>query len=279
MSLTLPLVGLRILVTRSRNQAGELSSRLSKLGAEPIEIPVLEIEPPDSWEPLDAALDQVAEYDWIIFASTNAVDSFVDRFESFGRTVDELVKIKFGAIGPTTADALVERGIAPAYHPDQFIAEALVQQFPGYPNLKGKRILWPRTNVGRTYISDKLTEAGAAVDIVQAYKTSDPKDPDAAASRIVNLLAARQLDVITLASSQSAGNLAKLIARGLAAAGEKSAGLTIGRLLLDVKIATIGPQTADAAQRALGKADIEATRHTIGGLVDAIVNHFAAVKH
>src|SRR3989442_14760853 len=99
---TLPLIGLRILVTRSRHQAGQLSSKLNQLGGEPIEIPVIEIGPPDSWEPLDTALDQITEYDWILFASVNSVVALIDRFESFGRTVDELVRIKIAAIGPAT---------------------------------------------------------------------------------------------------------------------------------------------------------------------------------
>lgn len=270
-----PLTGLRILVTRSRHQAGHLSLKLKELGAEPIEIPVIEIGPPSTWEPMDTALDQISEYHWIVFASVNAVASLLDRFESFGHTVDELVRIKLAAIGPATADALAERGLTATFKPTQFVAEALVAQFPGYPNLAGKKILWPRTNVGRSYIMDRLSEAGAQVDVVPAYSTSEPANARANAEQIVKLLKRGQLDVITLASSQSAANLGKM----LALHGGDNSNESLARLLANIKVATIGPETAHTAVKALGKCDIEATQHTITGLVDSIANYYQANKH
>ncbi len=271
---TLPLVGQRILVTRSRHQAGQLSSKLALLGAEPIEIPMLEIGPPDSWEPLDTALDQISQYHWILFASVNAVDALTDRLELFGRSVSELEHVKLAAIGPATADELLVRGLTATFRPSKFIAEALVEQFPGYPNLKSKKILWPRTNVGRGYIFDKLTEAGAQIDVIPAYKTSDPEDAAKAGQRVLNLLKDHQIDVITLASAQSATNLGRFLAQSQANSNGGTPNPPVARLLSTVKIATIGPETSNAALKALGKLDIEASIYTITGMVEAIARHF-----
>jgi uroporphyrinogen III methyltransferase/synthase len=226
---------------------------------------------------MDSALDQIEKYDWILFASVNAVDAFFDRLESFGRTEDELTRIKMAAIGPATADALAERGLTAAFKPAKFVAETLVAQFPGYPNLNGKRILWPRTNAGRSYIIEKFTEAGAQLDIVPAYTTSEPDDASAAGQRLVHLLKEKQLDVITLASAQSAANLAKMITQGIQSDGKGNASLQ--QMLAPVKIATIGPETSSAALRVLGRSNIEASQHTITGLVDAIVGHYGSQKH
>lgn len=275
----LPLSGLRILVTRSRHQAGQLSDKLAEFGAEPIVIPVIEIGPPDSWEELDNALDTIEDYDWILFASVNAVDAFMDRFESFGRTAAELSRIKLAAIGPSTSEALAERGLKATFQPKQFIAEAMVAQFPGYPQLEGKRFLWPRTNVGRGYIIDKLSAAGSQIDTVPAYSTSLPRDSQSAAKRLFNLLSDRNIEIVTLASSQSATNLAQLLNQGLELCQISEQPTSLSQLLSAVKVATIGPETTKSAVKALGKSNIEATKSTISGLVDAIVDHARAGKH
>ncbi len=269
MSKILPLSGLRILVTRARHQAPQLSAKLRQSGAVPIEVPVIEIGPPDSWEPLDAALDRLYDFDWVMFASVNAVEALVDRLESCGRTAEELSRLKLAAIGPATADALEQRELTPAFRPSRFIGEGLVDEFPCYPNLKGVKILWPRTNVGRSFVVEKLTEAGAEVEIVPAYKTSEPADAEKTGQTLVRLLKGGEIDVITLASAQSAVNLGRLLARGLAASDTRP-----NSLLDQVKIATIGPETTSAAIKALGRADIEAARYTIAGLLSAMEEHF-----
>src|SRR5262249_40479238 len=122
-------------------------------------------------------------------------------------------------------------------------------------------------------------EAGAELDTIPAYTTSEPANADTASHRLVTLLKNRQLEVITLASAQSATNLAKLLGRGLAVPGDGEKPPSIGQLLANVTIATIGPEPTAAAVKALGKSNIEAKQHTLTGLVDALVSHFQTEKH
>lgn len=273
----LPLQGLRIVVTRSKKQAAGLSSKFKDLGAEVYEFPVISITAPDSWAPLDEAIEKIKRYDWVLFASANAVDAFVARSAQVGIGKEELDFTKFAVIGPGTASALEEYGIKPSFCPSTFIAETLVAEFPEYPNLQGKRILWPRTNVGRPYVLDRMTEAGAKVDVVEAYHTSLPANEQEIAERLTTLLWKNVVDVITLASAQSARNLKTILTSGInKKLGDKNFEVPIGMdsityALEGVVIATIGPETSAAARKHLGRVDIEAKVFTIDGLVEAIV--------
>lgn len=273
----LPLQGLRIVVTRSKKQAAGLSSKFKDLGAEVYEFPVISITAPDSWAPLDEAIEKIKRYDWVLFASANAVDAFVARSAQVGIGKEELDFTKFAVIGPGTASALEEHGIKASFCPSTFIAETLVAEFPDYPNLHGKRILWPRTNVGRPYVLDRMTEAGAKVDVVEAYHTSLPPNEQEIAERLTTLLWKNVVDVITLASAQSARNLKTILTTGInKKLGDKNIEVPIGMdsityALEGVVIATIGPETSAAARKHLGRVDIEANVFTIDGLVDAVV--------
>ncbi len=272
-----PLQGVRIVVTRSKKQAASLTSKFKSLGAEVYEFPVISITPPDSWQPLDDAIAKIKQYDWVLFASANAVDAFMARSEVVGIGKEELRSTKFAVIGPGTASGLEERGIKPSFCPSTFIAETLVAEFPGYPNLQGKRILWPRTNVGRPYVLDKMTEAGAEIDVVESYHTSLPANEQEIAERLTTLLWKNVIDVITLASAQSARNLKSILSTGLKKKlGDRNLEVpismdSISYALEGVVVATIGPETSAAARKHLGRVDIEATVFTIDGLVDAVV--------
>jgi len=273
----LPLQGLRIVVTRSKKQSAGLSSKFKDLGAEVYEFPVISITAPDSWAPLDEAIEKIKRYDWVLFASANAVDAFVARSAQVGIGKEELDFTKFAVIGPGTANSLEEHGIKASFCPSTFIAETLVAEFPEYPNLQGKRILWPRTNVGRPYVLDRMTEAGAKVDVVEAYHTSLPANEQEIAERLTTLLWKNVVDVITLASAQSARNLKTILTSGInKKLGDKNLEVPIGMdsityALEGVVIATIGPETSAAARKHLGRVDIEAKVFTIDGLVEAVV--------
>ncbi len=272
-----PLSGIRIVVTRSKKQAATLSSKFRNLGAEVHEFPVISISPPESWQPLDQAIEKIKQYDWVLFASANAIDAFMARAAAVGIGKEELDFTKFAVIGPGTANALADRGIKPSFCPSTFIAETLVAEFPEYPNLKGKRILWPRTNVGRAYVLDKMTEAGAIIDVVESYRTSLPPNEQEIAERLTTLLRKSVIDVITLASAQSARNLRTILSIGLdKKMVDRNLDVPIGmesitNALEGVVVATIGPETSEAARKHLGRVDIEATVFTIDGLVDAVV--------
>ena len=120
---SLPLAGRRILVTRARHQAGQLSAQLTELGAEVIEIPAIEILPPESWEPLDAALGNLRQYQWLIVTSANTVRFVKERIASLGLSPDAFAHLKIAAVGSATAHALSEAGLSVSIIPDEYVAE------------------------------------------------------------------------------------------------------------------------------------------------------------
>lgn len=272
-----PLKDLSILVTRSAHQASKLSDKLVSLGATVNEMAVISIKPPDTFKPLDDALYSLSEYDWVIFASVNAVNATLGRMEALKKPFNDFKAIKIAAIGPATAEALSQYGLSASFSPSSFIAESLVGEFPGYPELKEVRIFWPRTNVGRMYLLEKLHEAGALVDVVTAYQTQGPDDPESKSDALFTMLANDKLDVITLMSSETVRSLSKLIQMGIERQAKLGKPADLAKLLSKVTLAVIGPETGLAARKALPAAvkTIEATTFTTDGLVEAISDHFS----
>ena len=246
-----PLFGKKILVTRSRDQASALSELLREHGAEPIEFPVIKISPPESFEELDAALDRIEEYDWLLFTSANGVQAVVNRLIESGRDVRWLKGPKVGAIGPKTAEAIQSLGVKVDFVPTEFMAEAVVKEFPEDPS--GRRILIPRAKEAREVLPEKLAERSAQVDVVTAYQTETAAED---ATRVKELLAGGEIDAITFTSSSTVENFVKLI----------GASLPEG-----VKIACIGPITAETAREHGLKPDVVADEYTIEGLVEALI--------
>jgi uroporphyrinogen-III synthase len=269
-----PLTGLRVLVTRARGHSEKLAALLRPLGAEISEIPVIEISKPDDFAGLDRGLHNLGQYNWLIFASQNAVEHTMARAQAIGVEIGADLGnspgLKLAAIGPATAGALIKKGLTVDFCPSNFSAEFLVEEFPGYPCLAGTKVFWPKTNIGRTLIADQLTAAGATVDTAIAYLTGLPPKHMDLARQLVDTLEAGKIDVITLASAQSARNLAKLLELGLSLSGKAATG-SLDKLLAPVKIAAIGPITANAARQALGRADIEAEEYTLSGLTEALL--------
>lgn len=276
------LKGIRVLVTRPESQAHSFSEKLQGLGAEVLELPLIRILPPDSWEGFDRSFENLRSFDWIIFASANAVNFALTRLYEKGLT-SGLSRIKIAAVGPSTAQALVTQAARkPNFVPSSFVAESLVQDFPGYPNLSGVKILWPKTSIGRIYVKERLEEAGAVVQIVHCYKTEGPEEPARVGERLAELLNNQALDCITLTSTETVKQLA-LCLDDVLRMKEKIASEASQRrearcrLLGNVKIAVIGPETYDAALRYLGRADIKAKTYTTDGLVTALTKHI--VRH
>jgi uroporphyrinogen-III synthase len=264
-----PLEGKTVLVTRGEKQAGELSRMLRKYGAETVEIAVIEIGEPESWEPLDTALGAIAEYDWVIFASTNAVQSVVARSTAFGADYLKTADLKVAAIGSATQEKLLLAGIKTDFQPSKFVAEEFVEEFCSANHVHGKRILLPRTNAGRTVIADGLTERGATVDMVEAYSTNLPKQKDEVSRQLSSLFSEKKVDVVTFASSQTAKNFADLLIMN----AKGSAPASLQKVLKGVVIAAIGPVTADTCRELLGEVHVEADEHTVQGLVSSLIEH------
>lgn len=242
----LPLSGCRILVTRAKDQAPELTTKLAALGADVIEYPVIEIVPPADPAPLDNAIAQLEQYDWLIFTSVNGVRYFVDRLSASPRDWRAL-RAKLCAIGPGTRRALEALHLKVDLMPREYVAESLVEAFADH-DLKGKRILLPRAAVARDVVPRELTARGALVDVVEAYRTVVPESAE---------WPAQKPHWITFTSSSTVKNF-------LALAGREA--------LSGVRIASIGPVTSDTARRHGLDVAIEAPEHTIDGLIAAILS-------
>jgi uroporphyrinogen III methyltransferase/synthase len=250
----LPLAGLRVLVTRARQQASALSSRLAELGAVPVEYPTIEIRPVEDAAPFDAAIDEVQRFAWIVFTSTNGVDAFWERLLAAGQDSRALAGVQICAIGPSTAAALAARGITADWMPHEFVTDSILERFKDH-DLTGARVLLARADIAPPLLSDGLQEQGARVTEVTAYRTVPSEESRA---RLLTALEHRKIDVVTLTSSSTARNLVEGIGGRLA-------------LLEGLTIASIGPVTSRTA-RALGlTVDVEAEVHTIPGLVDALL--------
>jgi uroporphyrinogen-III synthase len=257
-----PLSGLRVLVGRARHQASELSSGLRDLGAEVLEIPFIEIRKPRSRQPLYAALKNLSVYDWLIFTSVNGVDAFWERLRRLRIRAAHLRRLKIAAIGPATRRAIQQHGFNVDVMPKEYVAESVVKSLR--QKVRGKRVLLARAKVARDVIPRELRKAGARVDVVEAYETVVPKTSLRKICAALNDERIRP-HVITFTSSSTVRNFLALL-RGWRGQHYK-------RQLRAVKLASIGPVTSSTL-RELGLAvNIEATRYTIPGLIDAIVGH------
>jgi uroporphyrinogen III methyltransferase/synthase len=257
-----PLFGRRVVVTRARAQAGELSVELERLGAEVLEFPTIEIHPPKDFEPLDAAIRDLDSFDWLIFTSVNGVEAFVARLAHHGldlRAVPRQTKI--AAIGPATAEKIRESGLRVDVVPKEFRAEALIQEVAG-DSLVGRRILIPRARAAREILPEKLREAGAEVIVPPAYESVPSSQ---GRGELAKELEAGRIDCITFTASSTVENLAR-------AFGVEEA----AQLLAGTQVACIGPITAETARKNGIRVDAEAREYTIPGLIEAVVDLFAA---
>ena len=257
---SLPLLGRRVLVTRTRNQAGLLSRRLAELGAIPVEIPTIDVRAPHDYVGLDSALSKVSEFDWIVYASANAVRAVHSRLRATGLDSRALHGVRVAAIGPATDVATHAYGIASDLvartATSAGLADALSSQ-----GVHGSRILLPRADIATRELPEMLNALGAEVTQVTAYRTVVPE-----ASRDRARAAIRSgIDVATFTSSSTVRNLLRLLDDD-------------AHSLVDTKIACIGPTTASTAGRLGLKVDIVANTPTIDGLVQALVEHFAMRK-
>jgi len=221
--------------------------------------------PPEGTSALDAALERLESFDWVVFTSANGVDWFVRRLLETGRDVRAMWGPKLAAIGPKTAEALQNLRLKVDYVPSEFVAEAVVREFP--EDVRGKKILIPRAAQAREVLPESLRKLGADVEVVAVYETVlDASD----ASSIREMLAAGQIHAVTFTSSSTVKNFVELVRNG----GSPEASEATGRLLPEnVIVACIGPITADTA-RSLGlEPDVVSNEYTIDGLVAALLDY------
>lgn len=285
---THPLLGKRVLVTRTQEQAGTFSARLKEVGAVPIEFPTIRIVPPQSWEPLDAALQKLCAgdeekhadgggaYDWLVFTSANGVRMCIERLQTLGYTGPNLAlkQTRIAAIGPATAAALAHYGLRADLVPDQYIAEGvaaalLADARARGETLAGKRILLARAAEARDILITELQAAGAEVQVVAAYATLPAASDDARGREVERLLTCSGIDIITFTSSSTVHNFMRWV---------NSVAPGLRRILVDPvvavrqpRIACIGPITSRTAREYGLDVRIEAREFTIAGLVEALM--------
>jgi uroporphyrinogen-III synthase len=262
------LSGVRVLVGRARHQASKLSSGLRDLGAEVLEIPFIEIRKPGSYKPLDSALKNLSEYDWLILTSVNGVEAVWERMRKLRLGKKPLRHLQIAAIGPATRQAIEQHGVKVNIVPKEYVAESVVTSLRR--RVKAKRVLLARAKVARDVIPRELRKLGARVDVVEAYETVVPESSRKRV-RAVLTSALRRPDVITFTSSSTARNFVELL--GKSRGREPALSLPKGRPRRTdgVQLASIGPVTSSTL-RGLGlRVDIEARKYTIPGLIDAIV--------
>jgi uroporphyrinogen III methyltransferase/synthase len=248
-----PLHGKRVVVTRARAQASELARRLDALGAEPIELPAIRIEPRIDSDEVRRAVQSLHTYALVCLTSPNGARLLFEAMAAQGRDARALASASVAAIGAGTEAALAANGVLADIVPERFVAEELVEALAKL-ELKGKPVLVARAAEGREVLPEALRKRGAEVDVVALYETvAESPDPEA-------LERARGADFITFTSSSTVRNF-------VGAAGN---GIPEG-----AKVVSIGPVTSDAAREAGLRVDIEARRHDIGGLIEALLEHAA----
>ena len=254
-----PLWGRRVLVTRSRTQASLFIELLADLGAEPVELPSIEIAPLDDYSELDRALVETSQTvgRWVIFSSVNSVEHVWQRVRSMGHDARYFAGATIGAIGPATQRALGELGIEPDFVPRRSVSEEVLAEL-AERDWSGRVLLLPGSSIGRDTLATGLASMGADVRHVPAYANIRPRDVEERARQAFR----NGIDVVTFTSSSTVRNLLEIL-------GDDRTALD------DSLIACIGPITAATAEELGLTVDIVAAEHNVEGLAAALVDHFS----
>lgn len=248
-----PLFGRRIVVTRARDQASQMTRRLTELGAEVLEIPTIKIVPPDDKEPLADAFLAFGEYDWLVFTSPNGVSTFFDYFLKGFQDLRALGNVRIAAVGPGTAAKIQELHIRVDVIPEENLAAKIAGAIHKFESVENLKVLLVRAEVANPELPKALTELGAIVDDIPCYKTiTETEDRTGAAAQFVRDGA----DWILFTSGSTVENfharfdLPKLL-----------------RQFAGLKLASIGPETTKAMEKLGLKPTVEARQHNLDGLV------------
>ena len=253
-----PLFGVRVAVTRSREQASQLVELLESLGAEAIEMPTIRIEPPTDWALLDEAIGKLETYDWLIFTSVNGVRFFFARLGHHGQDARALKDVKVCTIGEPTAEQLAQHGVRADFVPETFTTAALAEELCAATDVAGTRILVPGADIAGAAMPKSLRDAGAQVDLVVAYRTVPGDSVD---ESLLESLKEGRVHYVTFTSSSTARNF-------VSAVGCEH----LPRLRERVRFASIGPVTTETAEELGLPISVRAAESTIADLVRAIVD-------
>lgn len=253
-----PLTGKRVLVTRARQQASNLSRMLADRGAQPVELPAIAVKPIEENKELDNAIKEIGKYQWLVFTSVNGVDAFFERLSRLKLDARALKGVKIAAIGPATGDCLAARGLIADYVPAEFTSRGLLDGLKN-KSISGQRFLLPRADIADKELVDGLQAMGAVIEDIPAYQTVPATE---AIARAREMLLEHKIDLITFTSSSTVTNLVDAFQGGKVE-------------LNGAKVAAIGAKTAETAQKAGLSVDILAKEATIPGLVEAIEEFYA----
>jgi uroporphyrinogen III methyltransferase/synthase len=263
-----PMFGQRILVTREHSTGFE---PLEELGAEIIEFPTIEIVPPETYDELDATIERIASYAWIVFTSANGVRYFLKRFFERGNDIRDLKGIRLCAIGSKTASEVMKSGMKLDLVPEEFRAEGLIEalarmrerpeggsELPNFGTsvLKGMKFLLPRAETAREIFPAKVRELGGEIDVPVAYRAVKP---ELHGRRLKRFLKEGRITIATFTSAATFRNFVEII-------GEEAF-----ELLRGVSIAVIGPVTAKAIEKAGLKVEIMPKEATVEAMVEEII--------
>ncbi len=244
------------MVTRTRKQASALSNKLRALGAQVVELPTIRIEPPTDLREFAELVQDAHIYDWIVFTSANGVEAFFEIFFKLYDDAREIGAARIAAIGPATAQRVKDFHFHVELQPEEFVAEAIVKEFRKQGGIENLRILLVRAEKARDVLPKELSALGAIVDEGLAYRTVlETRDTTGARRQLAN----EGADLITFTSSSTVENFLEL-------------GLPWPK---GMQVASIGPITSKTARDHGLKIDIEARRHDIDGLVEAIRDFFS----
>lgn len=260
-----PLFGRTVLVTRPKDQAAEFSQRLQALGAQVIELPLIEIRPAPDQAALELAATSASRFDWVVFTSANAVDAFMGALANLGQDARAIGNARLCAVGPATAASLARYHLHVDLVPAIFHAEGTFAALEAEGPLAGRRVLLPRGDIARDVLADRLRGAGAEVTEVVAYRTVARQalrddDPD-----VFRMLLDGALDCVTFTSGSAV--------RAFMALFETDAALD---LLRHTVVASIGPVTSDVAHGLGIEVAVQPAQFTVPALADAIAAHFTA---
>lgn len=262
-----PLFGKSIVITRSREQASALSGRLAALGAETIEFPVIKTVARGVDADIAQAIDSLAEHDWVVFTSANGVSSFFGQLRAQGKDARAFGAAKVCAIGPATAAALEEHGIAADAVPPRFVAESVAETLVNCGVGAGSSVLLLRAAVARDTLVDALRAEGAQVDAVAVYDTVKPQADEQVAA-LKERLAEGSVDAVTFTSSSTVRNFCDMLSDAMGKDAFLEAMQGVARL-------SIGPVTSKTAADFGLSVSAEAAEYTIPGLVAATQEYFA----
>ncbi len=257
-----PLYGWRVLVPRTKEQAGAMSERLGAFGAVPVEVPTIAVEPPRTPTQMERAIKGLVtgRYEWIVFTSTNAVKAVREKFEEFGLDARAFAGVKIACVGESTAEAVRAYGIRPELVPhDDQSSEGLLEVFPPYDDVLDPidRVLLPRADIATETLAAGLRERGWEIDDVTAYRTVRAAPP---AAEIRDAIKAGGFQAVCFTSSSTVRNLV-----GIA-----------GKPHPRTVVAVIGPQTAATAREFGLRVDVQPETAGVGPLIDALADHALA---